>query len=115
HCLAEPRLANEKVRVGQPVGPDLRAQLVECLRVAGYGFERIGHGAWLVAARRAFVSRSRSRRWARPRSHTPRTRCREVMLVTIARRKTTTTRPYPPNSSPKTVTNTRSSHWNNPD
>ena len=43
--LAEAGFADEEVRVREPVGVDLRAQLIQCLRMADDAVERIGHCA----------------------------------------------------------------------
>jgi len=61
--LAEAGLADEEIRVGEPAGIQLRAQLPQCLKVSYDSSERIAHrvcgfGAGLGAAA-AFASRSR--------------------------------------------------------
>ena len=88
--LAESGLTNEQVGVGETLRLELRAKLGQRLAVADDAGERIGHGMCVGAAWRALAfSRSRSRRWARPCSHTSRMRCSAVMLVMIASRNTT--------------------------
>ena len=90
--LAQSCFADEEIRVGKPAGGKLRAELLQRMGVADDAGERIRHGICVGAARPdcacAFTSRSRSRRCARPCSQTSRMRCRAVMLVTIASRKT---------------------------